>query len=129
MCSVLLFFFNDPATTEIYTDVHTLSLHDALPISEDQVFEHLAMKDRQVRTQVQADFRIAGDRLDGFPEICLQLMRGPHFAQRQVFGVVPESLVDGVAVKAGIDHAGMDDFTEISYVRQTRKGVVKGRSG
>src|SRR5437773_9313310 len=28
--SLLLFFFNDPATTEIYT----LSLHDALPISE-----------------------------------------------------------------------------------------------
>src|SRR5438876_8267121 len=31
MCSILycFFFFNDPATTEIYT----LSLHDALPIS------------------------------------------------------------------------------------------------
>src|SRR5438552_13056485 len=28
--SFLFFFFNDPATTEIYT----LSLHDALPISE-----------------------------------------------------------------------------------------------
>src|SRR5881227_484162 len=28
------FFFNDPATTEIYTTVHTLPLHDALPISE-----------------------------------------------------------------------------------------------
>src|SRR6187431_2584924 len=28
-----LFFFNDTATTEIYTTVHTLSLHDALPIS------------------------------------------------------------------------------------------------
>src|SRR3546814_15748134 len=26
------FFFNDPATTEIYTYGHTLSLHDALPI-------------------------------------------------------------------------------------------------
>src|SRR5213075_3561231 len=26
------FFFNDPATTEIYTTRHTLSLHDALPI-------------------------------------------------------------------------------------------------
>ena len=24
--------FNDTATTEIYTDKHTLSLHDALPI-------------------------------------------------------------------------------------------------
>src|SRR5210317_1963585 len=28
------FFFNDPATTEIYTLSYTLSLHDALPISE-----------------------------------------------------------------------------------------------
>src|SRR3546814_3719311 len=28
-----LFFFNDTATTEIYTYGHTLSLHDALPIS------------------------------------------------------------------------------------------------
>src|SRR6187397_3695426 len=26
------FFFNDPATTEIYTVYNTLSLHDALPI-------------------------------------------------------------------------------------------------
>src|SRR3546814_13020632 len=28
----LFFFFNDTATTEIYTYLHTLSLHDALPI-------------------------------------------------------------------------------------------------
>src|SRR3546814_14686470 len=28
-----VFFFNDTATTEIYTYWHTLSLHDALPIS------------------------------------------------------------------------------------------------
>src|SRR5881227_4276492 len=27
----VFFFFNDTATTEIYTTVHTLSLHDALP--------------------------------------------------------------------------------------------------
>src|SRR2546430_17625945 len=33
MLSSLFFFFNDTATTEIYT----LSLHDALPISGDQV--------------------------------------------------------------------------------------------
>src|SRR5213075_3567168 len=31
--SYLFFFFNDTATTEIYTTRHTLSLHDALPIS------------------------------------------------------------------------------------------------
>src|SRR6058998_307408 len=30
---IVLFFFNDTATTEIYTVMNTLSLHDALPIS------------------------------------------------------------------------------------------------
>src|SRR6059058_6054252 len=30
--AVFFFFFNDTATTEIYTSLHTLSLHDALPI-------------------------------------------------------------------------------------------------
>src|SRR3546814_11932158 len=29
---MFFFFFNDTATTEIYTYLHTLSLHDALPI-------------------------------------------------------------------------------------------------
>src|SRR3546814_17245969 len=28
-----MFFFNDQATTEIYTYIHTLALHDALPFS------------------------------------------------------------------------------------------------
>src|SRR3546814_12760316 len=32
----LFLFFNYPATTEIYTDLHTLSLHDALPIYRSQ---------------------------------------------------------------------------------------------
>ena len=29
--------FNDTATTEIYTDINTLSLHDALPILCDMI--------------------------------------------------------------------------------------------
>src|SRR3546814_11150225 len=29
----MIFFFNDTATPEIYTYLHTLALHDALPIS------------------------------------------------------------------------------------------------
>src|SRR3546814_6133863 len=33
MFVVMFFFFNDTATTEIYTYLHTLSLPDALPIS------------------------------------------------------------------------------------------------
>ena len=31
--NITCFFFNDTATTEIYTGEDTLSLHDALPIS------------------------------------------------------------------------------------------------
>src|SRR3546814_1821501 len=34
--AIYLIFFNDTATTEIYTYGHTLSLHDALPILEDR---------------------------------------------------------------------------------------------
>src|SRR5210317_2629731 len=33
LLSFLFFFFNDTATTEIYTLSYTLSLHDALPIT------------------------------------------------------------------------------------------------
>src|SRR3546814_17158216 len=32
MMRLFIFFFNDTASTEIYTYLHTLSLHDALPI-------------------------------------------------------------------------------------------------
>ena len=34
----MLFRSNDTATTEIYTSSHTLSLHDALPISLETAF-------------------------------------------------------------------------------------------
>src|SRR6187431_1004679 len=55
-----LFFFNDTATTEIYTTVHTLSLHDALPISVVAVSpsEGLAT----LLTDVAAHVREYGDR-------------------------------------------------------------------
>src|SRR3546814_11674871 len=39
---VVVFFFNDTATTEIYTYVHTLSLHDALPIYRGHVDDRAA---------------------------------------------------------------------------------------
>src|SRR5213594_4380172 len=38
-CLCTWFFFNDTATTKIYTSVHTLSLHDALPISNVLITE------------------------------------------------------------------------------------------
>src|SRR3546814_3539512 len=38
----MFFFFNYPATTEIYTYCHTLSLHDALPIYTDAAVPAIA---------------------------------------------------------------------------------------
>src|SRR3546814_800177 len=47
LMTICVFFFNDTATTEIYTDLHTLSLHDALPIylitMGTQFPEHMGM--------------------------------------------------------------------------------------
>src|SRR2546429_3533691 len=53
LCSSLFFFFNDTATTEIYT----LSLHDALPISRPQIEQVPVGKNQQaaiVDHQLQA---------------------------------------------------------------------------
>src|SRR6187431_3825917 len=51
VCSVLffVFFFNDTATTEIYTTVHTLSLHDALPIGDGTLNGHRRRVNRSPR--------------------------------------------------------------------------------
>src|SRR2546430_4283397 len=48
--SSLFFFFNDTATTEIYT----LSLHDALPISEER---HCRRRDSSSRSQPRRRLR------------------------------------------------------------------------
>src|SRR3712207_7390868 len=54
---IFLFFFNDTATTEIYT----LSLHDALPIFEQVAEEHHA-EGREAQGQ---DHEVAQARLGG----------------------------------------------------------------
>src|SRR5213594_3609238 len=46
------FFFNDTATTEIYTSVHTLSLHDALPISASAPTRMFRVPPRMTATSV-----------------------------------------------------------------------------
>src|SRR2546430_12850512 len=56
------FFFNDTATTEIYT----LSLHDALPISGIEVGVHVGDLDGLVPLRIHvAD----GSLVDGLPEV------------------------------------------------------------
>ena len=64
----MLFRSNDTATTEIYTTHNTLSLHDALPISQQSIFvlsslgyhdyEGVALRDEE-KPRLQADLGAA----------------------------------------------------------------------
>src|SRR5213075_3535243 len=49
--NAFFFFFNDPATTEIYTTRHTLSLHDALPIFTVGVVREYRRGENVIRTR------------------------------------------------------------------------------
>ena len=51
---MLFFFFNDTATTEIYT----LSLHDALPISPGKFFDQLKIKTPPKPPDMMANFML-----------------------------------------------------------------------
>src|SRR2546427_7421155 len=57
--TVPFFFFNDTATTEIYT----LSLHDALPISELRILELLVRADTRTVTRDELMTQALGRRL------------------------------------------------------------------
>src|SRR3546814_21070546 len=74
------FFFNDPATTDIYTYWHSLSLPDALPILAD-VENIVAVKESAPDTRLFTDFRnVFGDRFAlfaGLDDVALEgLMLG-----------------------------------------------------
>src|SRR3546814_12228445 len=92
--SLLFVFFNDPATTEIYTSRHTLSLHDALPIwttvllgdnntGKSTVFEAIELAigaDRLARSQVidEHDFfggAYRGDKEHPAPKIVVEVVK------------------------------------------------------
>ena len=62
----MLFRSNDTATTEIYTSLHTLSLHDALPIcrrAERRLVSLVRQNDQQVSAVLLAYLNRLGDLL------------------------------------------------------------------
>src|SRR3712207_8006631 len=59
ICSILLFFFNDTATTEIYT----LSLHDALPISIGRIVALAGEPVARLRVEVEDDLALVEELL------------------------------------------------------------------
>src|SRR3546814_6513426 len=61
----MIFFFNDTATTEIYTYGHTLSLHDALPIYDVRAGGTISARSLPNPTNPQAPSILTGVRVDG----------------------------------------------------------------
>src|SRR3712207_3891677 len=96
----LFFFFNDTATTEIYT----LSLHDALPIFED----------RLVREEVEA--------LEHHPDVAAQpgellaLLRQLHPVDADLAGVDRLEPVDGAAERRLARPGRPDDDDDLTAV-------------
>src|SRR3546814_20634048 len=78
-----MFFFNDTATTEIYTYLHTLSLHDALPI-----------------LHLQPATRAAVGAFESVAPLRLQAQRGPSGIAIDAVAV-PHTHVAALAFAAG----------------------------
>src|SRR3546814_5055975 len=66
------FFFNDPATTEIYTYGHPLSLHDALPICRYES----GLLSKMAEAWVLITQAREGDKLRGFSFCTLERIGG-----------------------------------------------------
>src|SRR6266550_8402132 len=87
LCNPIVFFFNDTATTEIYT----LSLHDALPISgvRSQSHPRRVLPRRRVQQRARHRERRARDRKStrlnsshgyiSYAVFCLKKKKNKHF--------------------------------------------------
>src|SRR2546430_744728 len=126
----LFFFFNDTATTEIYT----LSLHDALPISG--VRTHAEADDRHL-----GDLLVAGDvaALDVRLHLALQdlhrarVVVAMHGEGHVGHAVVADVLHDDVDVDAGVGDRpedGVGDARPVGYIvhRDLRFVAVEGHA-
>src|SRR3546814_16593719 len=118
-CSLLLcglFFFNDTATTESYTYLHTLPLHDALPISSEvtRLFDPFPQLLRNVRfnggaplddAAVQAAIRDGESRLGSGGRLVIR-KSGTERVIRVMAEGEDETLVDQVvgAICQSIEH-------------------------
>src|ERR1043166_8415889 len=94
-----LFFFNDTATTEIYT----LSLHDALPILASYGVDVLFFEDDSRPTSLKQRFRAAGKTL----------LRVSHLKQHGIEAELQDQIVG--AVRANLATLDLLIFADFNY--------------
>src|SRR3546814_3429347 len=120
MCIFRIFLFNDASTTEIYTYLHTLARHDALPISARGTASRAVTKSSIARRGVR------------FIVIVLSLGSRParardpkhivnNRAERQLFPCRPDK---GIGAKSKVDYS-----RERMSLRRWRAGPGGGCRG
>src|SRR3546814_1193933 len=96
-------FFNDTATTEIYTYLHTLSLHDALPI----FFER--------RRRILGE-HLGDDRAGVVAQVAARLAEHQHVRHRsRVRGSYPGGMPEETAPRSEEHTSELQSLMRISY--------------
>src|SRR3546814_4014141 len=107
------FFFNDTATTETYTYGHTLSLHDALPISRAPVDNARQIQQGTLESGfVQSDIAYWAYHVEE-----LFLTGGPLKSLRAISNLYPETIHLVVSAEADIESDSDIKVKRISHDR------------
>src|SRR3546814_13897666 len=115
---IIFFFFNDTAPTEIYTYGHTLSLHDALPISGSRRNNR-----GDARLPGTSDPPAAGDQVMAQTTADYMLSRLAAWGVKRIYGY-PGDGINGILGALG--RAGdAFEFVQSSEERRGGKGCVR----
>src|SRR2546427_10416303 len=113
----MLFFFNDTATTEIYT----LSLHDALPIFRDLVVAKKLEGVSDLRNESDKEgIRVVIElKRDAVPMVVLNGLYA-HTQMQTTFGAIMLALVDGAPKEMNLKEL-LEHFVEHRHTVITRR--------
>src|SRR6056300_919762 len=105
--TVIFFFFNDTATTEIYTNLNTLSLHDALPILTDRARYLLArLSARMTETGESLPYTVTTPYRNTIPVSREARMPGDLFMDRQLRSLIRWNAL-AMVMRANADDSGV----------------------
>src|SRR3712207_9157151 len=121
---MLVFFFNDAATTEIYT----LSLHDALPILEGGTVRGAVLRIDGVEREVRARLTLAADGLRSRFARRLGLAAGDG-GRRKLGLAAPHAAPSGGAPAAGVHATGGAGWRLVVRGGGTNPGLGGGGTG
>ena len=111
---VFCFFFNDPATTEIYT----LSLHDALPISTNFIAKMLAEDIENMPAGQLEAIRATGASFPKLLIYCISPQALPRYLGVAIYRLdanIRHSTVVGIVGAGGIGQVLAATFTRYDY--------------